>query len=301
MKRILLSAVAILAPCASVYAADPALGAMRPAYDTNWESQEANPLRFETGLRYWYAVGEQSIENNGVKNSAKDYSHILEGHFRIDDDFTSTFVKGQAGYAFYTSGDYEPAVGGNTTFEGGQIGYVGSDFGWTPFGNEQFRFGALVGYQYNRESPDRNRLDVEHIDGLSLHSLRLGVTASANVNEFFDIDAEVVATPYAFAYGATAEIPSATQVVQGVPVNRTNAEATAALYGASGQVMLGFHPTENLTLRFGGRASILTGQSSVRVKQWNSATPNSYLYSDTAAGDLTLVRYGALAEVTGRF
>jgi hypothetical protein len=89
--------------------------------------------------------------------------------------------------------------------------------------------------------------------------------------------------------------------VQGVTVNRSSTEATGAMYGAAGQVMVGFHPTENLTIRAGGRAWYLTGPASARQKQWNAATPNSFLYSDTPLNAFSLLRYGALLEVTGRF
>lgn len=304
MKRSLSGAIAMLAlvAAAPALAADyPMFGEMRPSYDDGWEQSSENPLRMEAGLRYWYSVGEQKSDIGGRSYNTNDRSHILEGHFRIDDDYTSTFVKGQAGYAVYTTGDHNTAVGVPSSFEGGQIGYAGADFGYTPFGNETFRLGALVGYQYNRESPDRNRYDVQHADGLNLHSLRLGVTARADINEMFDIDAEIAAIPYAYGYGASAETPMANTVIQGVTVNRTITETSGALFGASGQVMLGFHPTENLTIRVGGRAWLLNGPSSSRQKWWNTANPNSFLYSDQPLNGFSLLRYGALVELTGRF
>lgn len=304
MKRSPSGAIAMLALAAAAptLAADyPMFGAMRPSYDNGWEQSTENPLRMEAGLRYWYSLGEQSAEIGGNSYDTNDRSHILEGHLRIDDDYTSTFLKGQAGYAVYTTGDHNTNVGVPSPFEGGQIGYAGADFGYTPFGNETFRFGALVGYQYNRESPDRNRYDVQNVDGLNLHSLRLGVTAHADINEMFDIDAEIAAIPYAYGYGASAEIPMADTIIQGVTVNRTRTETSGALYGASGQIMIGFHPTENLTIRVGGRAWLLEGPSSSRQKWWEASTPDSYLYSDQSLNGFSLLRYGALAELTGRF
>lgn len=305
MLRPLHSIVALAALCAAapVLAADANLmfPDMRPAYPNSWEESPENPLRFEAGLRYWYALGEQNAQLGGENFNTKDRSHILEAHFRIDDASTDSFLKGQAGYAVAIDGEHLTNVGVPTNFTGGQVGYAGADFGWTPFGNETVRFGFITGYQFMRESPDRARFDVQSIDGLNIHALRLGVSGRAEINDMFDIEAEIAAVPYAFASGSTAEIPSANTVVQGITVNRSNFTATGALYGATGQLMVGVHPTENLTFRFGGRASVLTGPSSMRFKQWNAATPNSYIYSDALLNGFSLVRYGVVAEVTGRF
>jgi hypothetical protein len=304
MRRALNCAIAI----AALSVAAPALAAdygdypeLRPSYPDGWETGEENPLRFEAGLRYWYSLGQQDLGQGGQTYTAKDRSHILEGHFRIDDDTTNSFVKGNAGYAVITDGEYSNTVDPTpTSFTGGQIGYVGADFGWVPLGNETVKFGLLTGYQFLRESPGRQHFDVDHVDGLNVHELRLGLTSHADLG-MFDLDAEVAAVPYAYASGVTAEVPFADQVVQGVTVNRRNTEVTGALYGASGQLMLGVHPTDNLTVRVGGRASLLTGSASTTSKQWNAATPNSYLYSSALLDGLTMVRYGALVEISGRF
>jgi hypothetical protein len=305
MTRSLSGALAIVA----LFGVVPATAAdynefapLRPAYPNDWETGEDNPLRFEAGLRYWYSLGEQSIDVGPETYSAEDTSHILEGHFRIDDDFTSTFLKGQAGYAIATTGEYNStALTGSEDFEGGQIGYAGADFGWTPLGNETVKLGALIGYQFLRESPDRDRLDVASIDGLNIHALRLGVTARAEISPMFDIEAEAAVIPYAYASGSTAEYPFDTQTMQGIEVNRTQTDLTGALYGASGQVMFGFRPTENIAIRVGGRAWMLTGESSTQQRWWEAATPESYLYENEALEGLSLLRYGALAELTGRF
>lgn len=304
MYRTLLGTTAIV----SLTAAFPALAAdysggyqdIRPAYTQDWGMEE-DSLQFEAGVRYWYSLGQQSWEIAGDTYETKDRSHILEGHFRIDDEYTSTFLKGQAGLAVVTQGEHLSGSNAPSTFQGGQVGYAGADFGWTPWGNEAFRVGPMVGYQFSRESPDRNRLDVEHVDGLNVHALRLGLTGKADINDFFDVAADAVVIPYAYATGATAEIPFADRVVQGVTVNRGNAEATGALYGASGQIMLGVHPTENLTLRVGARATYLTGPSSMRSKQWEVSTPDAFLYSDVPLSGFELFRYGGLLELTGRF
>jgi hypothetical protein len=304
MSRSLLGTTAIL----SLTAAMPASAAdyfgssqeIRPAYSQDWGVAE-DSLQFEAGLRYWYSLGEQFSEIGGETYETKDRSHILEGHFRIDDNYTATFLKGQAGMAVVTQGEHMAGSNAPDSFQGGQVGYIGADFGWTPWGNEAFHVGPLVGYQFSRESPDRNRLDVEHVDGLNVHALRLGLSGRADINNFMDINADAAIIPYAYATGATAEIPFADTEVQGVTVNRRNAEATGALHGASGQIMVGFHPTENLTLRVGARATYLTGPSSMRAKQWEASTPDSYLYADVPLSGFELFRYGGLVELTGRF
>lgn len=306
MARALNCVVAI----AALSIATPALAAdynqypeLRPSYPSSWENGEDNPLHFEAGLRYWYAIGQQTSQLgvNGNTFSTTDRSHILEGHIRIDDDSTNTFVKGQAGYAVVTTGEHSTNVGVPQNFTGGQIGYIGADFGWVPLGGDTVKFGALAGYEFKRESPDRNRLDVQNIDGLNIHALRLGITGHADLSEMFDIDAELVAMPYAYASGATAEVGMNPTTIGGLLVNRSNAVASGALYGGSAQVMLGIHPSENLTIRVGGRAWLLDGPSSMRQKWWNSSNPNSYVYSDDVLSGFSLVRYGLMAELTGRF
>jgi hypothetical protein len=300
MSRIANGAAALLASCCAFPALAADYPTLRPAYTPEWEQSE-DSLRFEAGIRYWYSRGEQYSEVDGNEYDTTDTSHILEGHFRIDDDYTSTFLKGVGGYAAVINGEHVGGTNSPATFEGGHIGYAGGDFGWTPLGNETMRFGGLIGYQYMRESPDRDRLNVEHIDGLNIHALRLGLTGHADVSPMFDIDAEAVFIPYAYAYGATPAIPIAEEEIGGLTVNSRDAEATGALYGASGQVMLGFHPTENLTVRVGARAWYLSGPSSMRQRVYNSEDPDKYIYTDTSLSGFSLFRYGALAELTGRF
>lgn len=305
MKQFVLSALVLLSSAAAqqVFAADyGALPGLRPSYPDQWQHTEENPLRFEAGLRYWYAVGQQASELGGNTYNTTDYSHIPEVHLRIDDDFTSSFVKAQAGYAAVVNGEHKAGVGAPSSFSGGHIGYVGADFGYTPFGNDAVKVGGLVGYQYLFDSPDRNRLDVDSVSGMHVQMLRLGLTGRANLSDVFDIEAEAVAIPYAYASGASAEIPFADTILPGgITVNRRKTEASGAMYGASGQLLVGFHPTENLTIRAGGRAWYLTGPASAREKQWNAATPNTYVYNDTPLNAFSLLRYGALLEVTGRF
>ena len=281
--------------------AAPAMAAdypeLRPSYPNHWENTEDNPLRFEVGLRYWYAVGQQESQIGNTTYNTTDYSHIPEVHLRIEDDYTSSFLKANAGYAAVVSGKHTAGTNSPSEFSGGHIGYIGADYGYTPFGNDSVKVGGLIGYQYLLDSPDRNRLDVENVKSLNVHMLRLGLTGRAKINEFADIEAEAVAIPYAYASGVTADMV----IPGGGPYDRRNAEASGSMYGASGQLMVGFHPTENLTVRVGGRAWYLTGPASGRQRMWDSATPETFVYSNQAFNAFSLLRYGGLLEVTGRF
>ena len=83
--------------------------------------------------------------------------------------------------------------------------------------------------------------------------------------------------------------------------------------------MLGFHPSENLTIRFGGRATYLQGEYEATYDT-AMVTPGEQLPSDDPAAPpvygpptfskqgvistnnpLSFLRYGALFELTGRF
>lgn len=305
MKRFALSALAILSSvlASGVYAADYGIMPdLRPAYPDQWQANQEDPLRFEAGLRYWYSRGGQQISLNGDSLRTDDTSHILEGHFRIEDDYTSSFLKGSAGYAFATYGVYTSSLlPGEAPFAGGHIGYVGSDFGYMPFGNDTVRVGALAGYQYMKESPDKARADVFQFDGLNVHALRLGVTAKAALGTHADITAEVVGIPYAWVNGNTPNYVIPTQNLGGIDVNRVTGELNGSAYGASGELMLGLHPTENLTVRLGGRGWFLTGPTTTTLNYTDTADASVRYTESSVLDGLSLFRYGGLLEVTGRF
>jgi hypothetical protein len=70
--------------------------------------------------------------------------------------------------------------------------------------------------------------------------------------------------------------------------------------------MLGFHPTQNLTFRVGGRAWYLQGQSDTTyntVTVTNAATPKVVGQQDyiSTANPWSLFRYGLLTEMTYNF
>ena len=77
-------------------------------------------------------------------------------------------------------------------------------------------------------------------------------------------------------------------------------------YGAMAEAFVGFHPTDNLTFRVGGRAWYLQGRAdttfdTVTVQDANPATvvgTQRYISTDNP---WSLFRYGALAEMTYNF
>ena len=80
-------------------------------------------------------------------------------------------------------------------------------------------------------------------------------------------------------------------------------------YGATGKLMVGFRPTDNLSIRIGGRASYLTGQydatwEEVAVNQPVAPATTPTVSRQTYISNnnpFSMLRYGALLEVSGSF
>lgn len=265
----------------------------------DYDDAYIDPLGFEIGARYWYSLGHQSGSLWGESVEANDTSHILEGHFRIDDWSTDSFLKGAAGYAFAVDGAYSTSLlpGQSAPFSGGQVGYAGADFGYQPFGNDAIRVGGLVGYQYMLEAPDRARTDLFEIEGLNVHALRLGLVGRADFG-MVDLTAEAVAIPFAQVDGEMG-FTGLGYDHDGDTIDTLHGELTGSLYGAAGEVMLGFHPSENLTLRLGARGWFLTGPATASVAAYDDGT--EVWSGDVLIDAIDLFRYGALVELTGRF
>jgi len=299
MKRSIPSTAALLAICASVPAFAADYPSLRPAYPQDWASDEQNPLRFEAGIGYWYSRGGQKLQLLNQNAETNDTSHILEAHFRIEDTYTNSYVKGVGGYAISTEGTYTISPTGETTFSGGQIGHIGADFGYMPLGNETVRIGGLIGYQYLRESPDKARSSITEIDALNVHALRLGLTAKANLGEYADVTAEAAGIPYAWISGSTPNYATNT-TIGGVVYDRLKGTVESAAYGASGELTLGLHPTENLTVRLGAKGWILNGPTNANLTYRNS---NAVYNINGVMLDegLPMFRYGLTAALLGRF
>ncbi|WP_404405061.1 hypothetical protein [Pelagibacterium halotolerans] len=292
----------------AAYAADwgasPSAPVLRPAYPSEWETPD--PLTFEAGLRYFYGMGNQSMTAGGLEHSVEDQSHFVELYGRIDDASTDSFLKGNLGFAAAISGTYEtPSTGGASVgTDSGTIAYAGADFGYAPLGNETFRFGGLIGYEYRNESIDMGRAGFITSGGggdsspnmLEIHGLRLGVTAQAEINDTFDITIDAAAIPFAHlsgTYGAMA-IPDLGGQVQGSDV-----AIQGNLYGGSIEAMAGFHPTENLVIRAGARGYYLTGpvDTSFEMRDPDGSNPQGYILD----GNIELWRWGPVVEITGTF
>jgi len=285
---------------------------LRGAYPQDWGfSQEPDPLEFEVGLRYWYSMGSSAITAFGGAYSASDISQIAEAFFRIDDNSTSSYLKGQVGYAIKIDGTYiTPEFVGAQNMAGGYIGYAGVDFGMLPFGNETIGFGAFAGYQFITDNPDMGRSTFITAAGggdsqtnmLEIHAAKIGVAMNADIGDKIDLSVEAAIIPYA-SLGGTYGAFYAPDFVVGADTFTQGSAGTlnGRLYGASGEALLGFNATDNLTLRAGVRGWYLTGDATMEYVARNVATPaTSQSYIGNVTG-LEFFRYGALAEIAGKF
>jgi hypothetical protein len=347
MQRVLLGATLVLCTTASVFSADYPI--LRPSYEPGWEVNSEESLRFEAGLRYWYAWSKHEHELPGRSESIDSTSHIGEAFARVEDDYTRSYVEAYGGYGIAHDGTYNINGGSNLDLPAVRLGYVGADFAWLAFGNEAGGVGPVVGYQYTNDSPDTGRRDFttaqtssditwsdstglwsvgedSEVNNLDIHGLKLGVAGKFDAG-MFDITGELTSTPYAWvngtygAYGVDT-FTNGTQTFQQASATSINGFG----YGVGGKAMIGFHPTENFTVRVGGRASYLQGAydttfDSVTITH---PTPNPPVV-DPNTGALTpadpqysaptlsrqkyimdnnpfsMLRYGLLLEVAGRF
>ncbi len=259
-------------------------GGFRDGYKADWDMSDAgDPLDFEFGTRYWYSMGRFNMNSASDSFSTNDTGHVLELYGRIDDNSTATYLKGIAGYSVALNSDYNTS-GATGSSEGGQVYYAGADFGYLGLGNENFGFGGFVGYQFQNDSPFTGR-HLGNTTNINYNMLRLGLAARANLGDQVDLTAEAAIIPYARVDGQLAMDPTVGASSGG------SLEGT--LYGAAGEVMLGFHPTDNMTIRGGGRAWYLTGPANVAYTPsgGGAETPSSF----------SLFRFGALAELTYAF
>ena len=266
----------------------------KPGYawdDTSFEDQ----IDIEIGLRYWYSMGAHNMSVMGGTYTQSDTSHILEGMLRIDDHGSDFYAKAIVGYSAVINSTYTTPAGGPFTSQSGKVGYIGGDIGAMPMTdeNDKMQFGGFAGYMYWNDSPDMGRVNYA---GGSLpndvyyNMVRLGVAAKADLGPV-DLWAEVAAVPYAGVagtYGALSPplFPGEIQTSAGT--------ISGWLYGAQGELMARFHPTERWTIGLGGRAWYLTGQADVRftssLGSWVTKTTNYSTF-----------RYGLLGEVSYRF
>lgn len=321
MKQFALSALVLVTSAATqqVLAADyGALPGLRPSYPDQWQPEEGDPLSFDVGVRYWYSIGKQ--DHSVSAETMETRSHTGEAYARVNDDSTNSFLEAFGGYGVAHDGTYSTNGGPSLSLPAARLGYVGLDFGWLPLGADNVNFGMVTGYQYMNDSPDTGRANFltgtsvvnvspgvyelsgggdSKINNFEIHSAKLGFAGKMDFGNF-DLFGEAAAIPYSWVtgtYGALQAQPNSTTLAQGSAV-AINGHA----YGASGKLMVGFRPTENLSIRVGGRASYLTGQYDAtweEVSVSGSAAQRQRYISDN--NPFSMLRYGALLEVAGRF
>ncbi len=310
---------------------------LRSGFASDWDNTDTgSPLSFELGVRYWYSWGAQSFSVGPYSLTESDQSHSVEGHFRIDDASTKTYVKGLAGLSFKIDG----TGGGNSALTGtdvtdGHIFHAGGDIGYSWLGDAKSNasFGPMVGYMHWNDSPNIGRQNFtvgsapsdftydsaadpgERIigpedskeDDVEINALRLGFSGKVNLGTSFDVSGELAAVPYAKIHGTLGAF--GVTVADDGSVSRIQSSAADIDgwgYGAMGEVMVGFHPTQNLVLRLGGRAWYLQGRSdttfnTIAVTDTDPVTViGSQRYISTA-NPWSLFRYGLLTELTYSF
>lgn len=341
-----MSARILSASVLALLLAAPALAAdypdfFRPSYDTGWTNPDVpDPLDFEVGIRHWYSKGGQEFNIGSLSQEENDTSQSLELHFRIDDHSSQYYLKGMAGYGFHIEGDYSTNGGPTELVANGKLAYGGADLGYQPWGGEHMALGAFAGYQYWNDSPNTGRNDYavlnsasdvnwsttnpfytiggdSEANNLDVHALRLGLSGRAEITDFFDISGEVAAVPYAYVNGQLGYFGSdhgdvyvGNQMFMTSPMN-----VTGWGYGAMGEVMVGFKPTENMALRVGGRAWYLQGQTEGQYQTatvvgptdgdgdgvYDAPSVSGQGYVSTQNNPFKMFRYGLLSELTVKF
>jgi hypothetical protein len=309
---------------------------------------QSDGLHLETGLRYWYSMGSHSLD--GVSTS--DTAHSGEVYLRVDDDATSTYASGSLGYSSLVTRD----IGEGGYFRDGDLTTANADFGWTAFNDGHGNgVGGLIGYQYWNEAHDTNTMMTDLVDGgsvpydtetgetfvpnyltedrVDIQALRLGVQGKANFNNLFDIRAEIAAVPYAHVAGTIsnetatfsntpfsgqAPEPYTDQTGNVATIYNVTSDIDTWGYGGMAEAFIGFHPTENLVFRLGGRAWYVQGTAdakgtyaSITDPENNDADPDyetapvvTKIESDLnnlPNRDFSFFRYGILAEVAYSF
>ncbi|KQT49802.1 hypothetical protein ASG47_05725 [Devosia sp. Leaf420] len=310
---------------ATVFAADyGALPPLRPAYPQEWETPASDPLRIELGVRYWYSIGKQDHQIGNYSQSVDSKSHVGEVFARVEDHSTRSYLEAFGGYGVAHEGTYTTNGGTPQTLPAYRLGYAGADFAYLPFGGDSVGLGFITGYQYTNDSPDTGRANFytggttqvgglyqlsggdSEINNFEIHQLKLGLATKFDTGSF-DILGEAAAIPYSWitgTYGA----------YQGAPLGPYFGQGSAAAvnghaYGATGKLMVGFKPTENLAIRLGGRATYLTGQYDVTYNTYQVTQPATAGDPPTVSqqnyisnnNPFSMLRYGALLEVAGSF
>jgi hypothetical protein len=320
-------------------------------------SDQGDPLSFELGVRYYYSWGAQSFAINsgrvGDRGTMKDsdQSQSVEAQFRVDDASSKFYAKALGGMSFKTSGSATDA-NATTAVTDGRVAYAGADLGYALWGDSKSgtSLGPFAGYMYWNDSPNTYHdnfttattaadITYDPVTGqtfwpgdskennIEMNMLRLGLSGKAKIGSFLDISGEVAAVPYANISGTLGSGAGAT-LVYGTPPAPAGTLNVAEIqssptsldgwgYGAMGEAMVGIHPTQNLTLRVGGRAWYLQGTADARYSRAvignpsdsDPANPPNFdtapTFSNqtyvTRANPWSVFRYGLLTELTYNF
>jgi len=309
---------------------------LRSGFSDDWaNSDAADPLSFEFGLRYWYSWGAQRFSVGGSNLKDDDNASSVEAHFRVDDASTKTYAKALAGMAFLIDGSAtDDSLATTAPVTDGRIGYAGGDFGYSWFGDGKSTasFGPFAGYMYWNDSPNLGRANFttgtatgdfgydasgtgNHIfgpgnsveDSIEVNMLRLGFSGRASLGNNFDVSGELAAVPYAKidgtlgAFGVPVASDSSISILQSSP-----ASIDGWGYGAQAEVMFRYHPMQNLTFGLGGRAWYLQGTADTTFNTVTVTNDSAHTVQGTqeyisTANPWSLFRYGGLAELTYNF
>ncbi|MFD1252686.1 MULTISPECIES: hypothetical protein [Devosia] len=345
MRSVSTTLLVLLTTTAPAWAADYLTPGpdLRPSYPTQWEMGEDSGLHIEAGVRYWYSFGAQKHQIGPYTQTMDTKTHAGEVFVRVDDRPTRSYLEASGAYGVAHEGTYTTNGGPAVNLPAARLGYGAADFGWLPFGTDQASFGFVTGYHYTYDSPDTGRANYTTAKSSSdiawsnatglwsvgadsktndfhVHGLKLGVAGRIDMG-MFDITGEAAATPYAWVSGTAGSAQVGPNgPFAGGPFGATSLQASPAAingfgYGASGKLMFGLKPTENLAVRFGGRASYLQGaydvtwdQATITHPTANPSAPPAFSAPTLAKQGIisnnnpfSMLRYGLLVEVSGRF
>ena len=168
-------------------------------------------------------------------------------------------------------------------------------------------------------------------DRVGIQALRLGLQGKATFNSFIDFRGEVAWVPYAHVagtitnetvgfsntpYGGEAQPPYSGETGNISTINAITRDIDTWGYGGMAEAFIGFHPTENLVFRLGGRAWYVQGTTdsvgtAVSITDPSDSADLDPDYDNApvvtmSSGDVpnrpfSFLRYGVLAEVAYSF
>jgi hypothetical protein len=323
--------------------------------EEDWANSDVGgPIDYQLGARYWYSWGAQSFGIGGglPALTENDNTHAAEIFGRVNDESTGYYAKAIGGLSFKTSGTYSGFDSGSLT--GGYIGYAGADLGYSWLGNfkSPAQLGPFVGYMYWNDSPNASTTsglnsfttatsaaDIGYdpttgatsfpgdstANKVEVNMLRVGLSGQARLGSMVDLTGEVAAVPYANLHGVLGSVvgaPTYNPMLPGGIINVGGIQASPTSvdgwgYGAMAEAFVGFHPTDHINLKLGGRAWYLQGTADTTFARATIGNPSdsdianppnydtapSFSRQDyiTRQNPWSLFRYGLLTEFSYSF